>query len=109
MLQGIIMFVSFLMCAVPFLIIGVSGKDNSMTPIPFWSGSENDLKKQLKDIKQYNLEMASLYRLCGVVFLVTGIVSFIHPVIGLIMFGCDCTVGIFLAYQNYKKVLDKYR
>lgn len=108
MLERIIMCVCFLMCAVPFVIIGVWNKDNHITPITFWSGEENKLKNKLKNIKKYNGEMASLYKKCAAAFFITGVCSCIHPVMGLGMLGLECTIGIYLAYRSYIRILNKY-
>lgn len=107
MLERIIMCVSFLMCAVYFMIVGVWNKE-SMTPIAFWSGGENKLKQELKNIREYNYEMASLYRKCAFAFIIAGITSLIHPVIGLVLLGLECTVGIYFVHRSYKGILKKY-
>ena len=82
MVGKIIALVSCLLCAVPFLIISIYNKD-SKEPINFWSG-DTSLKEKVADIKGYNKEMALLY-LCF-----------------------DCTLGIFLMYRVYKKILKRY-
>lgn len=107
MLERIVTCVSLLMCAVPFIIIGVFNKE-SMTPITFWSGRENKLKQELKNIKEYNYAMASLYRKCGAVFLIAGIGSLVHPAVGIVMVGVACTVGYYFAYRSYKGIFEKY-
>ena len=107
MIERIIMLVSFFMCAVPFWIISIFNKD-STTPISFWSGGENKLKGKLNNIKGYNHEMALLYRKCAVSFWIAGICSCIHPIIGIIMGGLECTIGVFFVYRNYKKILTEY-
>ncbi len=60
MIGRIIGLVSCLMCAVPFLIIGIYEKD-SKEPINFWSG-DTTLKSKVKDVCGYNKEMAVLYK-----------------------------------------------
>lgn len=105
MLERIVTCVSLLMCAVPFIIIGVLNKE-SMTPITFWSGKENKLKQELKNIKGYNYAMASLYRKCGAVFLIAGIGSLVHPAVGIVMVGLACTLGFYFAYRSYKEILN---
>ena len=102
----IIFLVCCFMCSIPFLII--SGNKDSMTPIPFWGGSESKLKKELKDIKSYNEEMGKLYQKGAVAFVLCGVVGIIHMVIGLIATGCVCTIGIYYFFKQYKKIKRKY-
>lgn len=98
----IVGLVSCLMCAVPFLIIA-SGKD-SMEPINFWSG-DTTLKSKVKNIAEYNGKMAVLYRKCAIAWLISGISWLILPLLGIIMTCLDCTLGIYLMYLSYKKIL----
>ena len=101
------MLICLFMCAVPFLIISVFNKD-SVTPITFWSGGENKLKDKINNINAYNQEMALLYRKCAIAFLIAGICSCIHPIIGIILVVLECTIGVFFVYRNYKKILNKF-
>ena len=52
--------------------------------------------------------MAKLYKKFAVSFIVAGIGFFILPVIGIILFCLDLTVGIYIVYKNYKKILNLY-
>ncbi len=79
MVGRIIGLFSCLMCAVPFLMIFV-----------------------------YNKEMANLYGKCAIAFLVTGIGFAAFPIIGAILVGFDCSVGIYIAYRSYKRILKTY-
>ena len=106
MIGGIIGFISCLMCAVPFIIISVYGKD-SRDPINFWSG-DTTLKSKVKNVSDYNKEMADLYKKCAIAFLVTGVGMMIKLGLGMVMLGFDCTVGIYLVYRCYKKILGRY-
>lgn len=106
MVGKIIALVSCLLCAVPFLIISIYNKD-SKEPINFWSG-DTSLKEKVADIKGYNKEMALLYKRCAIAFLVTGIGFLVEPMLGVIMLCFDCTLGIFLMYRVYKKILKRY-
>lgn len=106
MLGGIIGFVSCLMCAVPFLIIGVYNKD-SKEPINFWSG-DTTLKTKVKQVKEYNEEMACVYKKCAIAFLVTGVACLCWLPLGIVLLCFDCTLGIYLVYRNYKKILSRY-
>ena len=107
MIGGIIGFVSCLMCAVPFVIISVYGKD-SMDPINFWSG-DTTLKAKVSNVADYNKEMAALYKKCAIAFLVTGVGFMMMTGLGMVMLAFDCTFGIYLAYRCYKKILGKYK
>ena len=95
-----------ILCAVPFLIISAYNKD-SREPIPFWSG-DTTLKSKVKNIPEYNKAMALLYRKCAIAFLVTGLGFLVMPAIGIVMICLDCTIGIYIAYRNYKRVLALY-
>lgn len=105
MAERIIMLVCSFMCSVPFWIISSFNKD-SITPISFWSGGEAELKTKLKNIKEYNYEMASLYRKCAIAFYISGICSCIHPIIGIVLLGLEVTIGIVLVYKKYKSILN---
>ncbi len=107
MLERIVIMVCCFMCSVPFLIIGIYNKDNEKTPIVFWSGSENKIRKEIKDMKSYNYEMATLYKKCGILFLLCGVVGLVIPLIGYILIGIMCTVGIYYVYRKYIKILRK--
>lgn len=102
----IVGLISCLMCAFPFLIISIYNK-NSKEPINFWSG-DTTLKSKVKNVCDYNKEMAMLYKKCAIAFLITGIGFLLVPVIGVIMLCFDCTVGIYLVYRKYKKILGLY-
>ncbi|RKI99193.1 hypothetical protein D7X87_25665 [bacterium D16-54] len=106
MVGGIVGLVSCLMCAVPFLIISVYNKD-SKEPINFWSG-DTTLKSKVKNVAEYNNRMATLYKRCAIAFLISGIGFLISLFLGVIMICFDCTLGIYLMYRNYKKILNLY-
>ena len=71
MVGRIIGLISCLLCAVPFFIISIYNK-KSEEPIHFWSG-DTTLKSKVKNVFDYNKEMAMLYKKCALVFLMTGI------------------------------------
>lgn len=98
--------ISLIMCAVPFFIIAQFDK-NSKTPINFWAG-DNTLKDKVKDVEDYNKEMAALYKKCAIAFLLCGIVFFVFPVAGVVVLVLICTVGIYIVYREYKKILSKF-
>ena len=106
MIGKIIAFVACLMCAVPFLIISKYDRDGR-DPITFWSGDKT-LRDKVKNVREYNIEMAKLYKWCAVVFLITGVGFLIAPVVGIVLLCFDCTIGIYVVYRFYKKILGKY-
>lgn len=106
MVERIIGLVSCFMCAVPFLIISKYDKDSS-TPINFWSG-DTTLKSKVKNVKEYNKEMAALYKKCAIAFLLTGIGFVLIPALGVVLLCLDCTVGIYIVWRCYKKLLKRY-
>lgn len=103
---GIIGFISCIMCAVPFLIISVYNKD-SREPINFWAG-DTTLKSRVKNVHEYNIEMAALYKKCAIAFFISGIGCLINMFIGIILVCLDCTLGIYIVYREYKKILEMY-
>lgn len=106
MVGRIVGLVSCILCAFPFLIISIYNK-NSDDPINFWSG-DTTLKSKVKNVCDYNREMALLYKKCAIVFFITGIMFLLVPVIGAIMVCFNCTIGIYLVYRKYRKVLELY-
>lgn len=106
MLERIVGFVACLMCAIPFLIIKKYDKD-SRDPISFWSG-DRTLKSKVINTAEYNREMSGLYRKCAYAFLLAGVGCMILPVVGYVMIGLECTVGFYLVWRCYKKILRRY-
>lgn len=106
MVEKVICFICCLFCAFPFLIIGYYDK-GSTEPIGFWSG-DTSLKKKVKDIKNYNKEMANLYLYCALAFMITGIIAFIHVISAYICIALESTLGIYLVWKKYKSILKKY-
>ncbi len=106
MVGRIVGLVSCLMCAVPFLIISLYDR-NSSEPIHFWSG-DTSLKKKVKNIRDYNREMSELYKKCAIMFLVAGIGFIVYPAIGIILVCLNSTLGIYIMYRIYKKILHTY-
>ncbi len=104
-MEGIIGLVACIMCAVPFGIIAVYDKDGR-EPIGFWSGDKT-LKDKVKNVPEYNKEMAALYKKCAIAFLLAGVGCMIAMPVGIALICFDCTVGIYLVYRSYKKSLEK--
>lgn len=62
----------------------------------------------MQDVEKYNLEMSMLYKKWGFSFLTVGLLSLVHMKIGIILITAECTVGIYLVWKFYKKILKKY-
>lgn len=101
----IVALIACIMCALPFLIISCYEKD-STTPIAFWAG-DTSLKDKIKNIKGYNHSMAKLYGKCAVVFIMTGIVFLIFRALGIGLIVFECTLGIYIVYRCYKRILEE--
>ena len=71
MVGRIVGLVCCLLCAFPFLVIGIYNRD-SIEPVNFWSG-DTSLKDKVKDVKGYNTEMTGFYKKCAFFFLMAGI------------------------------------
>jgi len=106
MFGKIVGLITCIMCAFPFFVIATYNKD-SKDPITFWSG-DITLKSKVKNVQKYNSEMALLYKKCSIAFLITGIGFLVAPVVGMLMLCFDCTLGIYLVYRGYKKILNLY-
>jgi hypothetical protein len=106
MVGQIIALISCLMCAFPFWIIAKYNKDDK-EPIGFWTGDES-LKSKVKDVPGYNAEMALLYKRYGTIFAVTGIAFVLYSIAGIVLLCLDCTLGIYLVYRQYKRILKSY-
>lgn len=103
---GIIGLVSCLLCAFPFFVIGHFGK-NSKEPVVFWTGDKS-LKEKVKDVKGYNREISKLYKRCSLTFVVTGVLCLLPMYIGVICIVLECTIGIYIAWKAYKRILLRY-
>ena len=106
MFGRIVGLISGLMCAFPFWIIGTFNKD-SREPISFWSG-DTSLRTKVTNVKDYNHEMAKLYRKWALAFLIMGLMFFAAPYLGMAVLVFNCTLGIYIVYRAYKKILGKY-
>ena len=106
MVGRIVGLISCVMCAIPFLIIAIYNKD-SKEPINFWSG-DTTLKGKVKNVKDYNREMALLYKRCSIAFLIAGIGFIVTPIVGIVLVCLNCTLGIHLMYKNYRRILSLY-
>lgn len=106
MVERIVGFVACLMCAIPFMIISKYDKD-SRDPIGFWSGDKT-LKSKVKNIVEYNKEMAGLYGKCAYAFLLAGVCCMILPALGYFVICLECTVGFYVVWRSYKSILKRH-
>ena len=93
-------------CAVCFWAVAKFGK-NGKDPISFWNG-DTSLKGKVKDVPAYNREMAKVYTIYGWTYAAAAVAGVVHPLAGVAILLPDITVGIFLVYRCYKKILQKY-
>lgn len=106
MVESFVCLIACIMCAIPFLIISRYDK-TSQTPIPFWSG-DTSLKSKLKDVQGYNQQMAKLYGKCALAFIITGVCFFFLRELGIALLIFDCSVGIYIVYRCYKRILARF-
>lgn len=105
-MERIICFVCCLLCAFPLFVIGHFNKE-SREPIGFWSG-DRFLRDRVKDIKGYNFEMSKLYVKCSLAFVITGVICLVSVKVGMICILLECTIGIYIVWKLYKRILSKY-
>lgn len=106
MLERIICLFCCLLCAFPLFVISKYDKDGS-EPIGFWT-NDKSLKSKVKNVHDYNREMAALYKKYAYALVLAGVGGLIHMMVGLVLLGVVCTVGIWLLYCGYKRILSKY-
>ena len=49
-----------------------------------------------------------LYKQCSIAFLITGAGFMVMPIVGIILICLDCTLGIYVMYKKYKRILNMY-
>lgn len=106
MLERIVMLFCCLLCAFPLFVVSKYDKDGN-EPMGFWT-NDKSLKSKVKNVSEYNKEMAALYKKYAYALVLAGVGGLIHMMIGLVLLGVVCTVGIWLLYRGYKKILAKY-
>lgn len=97
---------SCMLCAIPFFVIAKLGKEGK-DPIAFWSG-DTSLKNIIVNVKEYNRGIAKLYNYYGLVFAVSGILMLFAPIFGLILCLVNSSLGIFVVFKVYKKLVNRY-
>lgn len=106
MVGRIIGMISCLLCAIPFEVIAKYNCDSD-EPISFWSG-DSSLRDRVLQVADYNREMAVLYRKYAISWVIAALLFLIYPMAGVILCLLDCSVGIYLVYRAYKKILNRY-
>lgn len=61
-----------------------------------------------KNVCGYDRKMAKLYKKSAIAFLIAGVWFILLPVLGVTMLCFNCTVGIYLVYGKYRKILKLY-
>ncbi|MGN1343654.1 MAG: hypothetical protein ACI4U3_03690 [Traorella sp.] len=95
-----------MICGFAFILIAYNGKDSD-EPISFWSG-DTSLNDKVKNVFDYNKEMAQLYQKYAIIYFVVGIIFFIKPLLGAILLCLNVAIGGYIVYLKYKKILKKY-
>ena len=97
---------SCMLCAIPFFVIAKLGKDGK-NPIAFWSG-DTSLKNIIQNVKEYNKGMAKLYNYYGLSFALAGLIMLFAPMLGIALCMVNCSLGIFVVFKMYKKLVNQY-
>lgn len=96
-----------LACFFPFYMFAYLGKD-SRSPMHFWNGDDEKLKKAVSDVPAYNRDMAAAYRRFSFSFLLCGAISPVSPAIGILTLLVLCSGGFYLLWRKYQRILAKY-
>ena len=103
----IILSLCCLLCAGAFFLNGFLCRIRS-SPVAFWTGGEQALKKTIKDAAGYNREMGTAFRWYGLGWLLDAIGAAFSPTMGLAVMAALCTLGLFLLWRRYRQLLSKY-
>lgn len=93
-------------CAILFYSIGVYAQRRE-EPMWFWSGSKVGAD-QITDVKSYNQENASMWKLYSLWYVAAGIAEIWNSIAMLIILVLSCTVGVVILIHSYKKIYEKY-
>ena len=99
---------SCIFCALPFFYIAWEGLQKNAAPLAFWAGDDT-LKDKLADVPAYNAEMARLYRLYAIAFMLAGVFCLIFPPVGIALIVLNSTAGIYALYRSYRSIFRKYK
>ena len=106
MVGQIVGLVCCLLCALPFFVIAHFGKDSG-EPMSFWAG-DNTLKGKVRDVRGYNYKMSRLYKKWSLAFVLAGILCLINDIAGIAGMILVSTIGIYIVWRSYKKILLEY-
>ena len=93
-------------CAILFYSIGVYAQRRE-EPMWFWSGSKVSAD-QITDVKSYNQENASMWKLYSLWYVAAGIAEIWNSIAMLVILVLSCTVGFVILIRSYKKIYKKY-
>ena len=102
----ILIFLSCLLCAGPFLLLRYQCSI-STNPVQFWTGSEERLRQVVKDVPLYNQKMGAAFQRYGLCWLIAAALGAVSPPAGILGIGVLCTLGLYLLYRSYRKTLLK--
>ena len=107
MLGRIIGFFCCMLCALPFFYLAWEGRQKDAAPLAFWAGDDT-LKTKVRNIPAYNAEMSRLYRYTALAFSAAALLCLLSPIAGIILVCIESTVGAFVLYRFYSRILKKY-
>ena len=94
------------LCAAPFLVMAVLGR-NSQTPLNFWSG-DRSLSEKVGDVSAYNQAMSRMYFIYGLILLLTAFLAVFHVMIVIVLWTVEFTLGLYVLYRRYQRFLAVY-
>lgn len=106
MLIGVILCGCSLFCTLLFFFLTFIGEKYGK-PICFWGGAKS-LEDVVKDIPCYNADMSILYRVWAAAWVITAVISLFLSDIGLVLVIANISIGVYIVYRFYKRILSKY-
>lgn len=94
-------------CAALFLGIGIYAQKREK-PMWFYAGTTVDESK-ITDVKAYNKENATMWKLYSLWFWVSGALYFFNEIISVILLVLGCTLGIGVLLATFTKIEKKYK
>lgn len=104
--ESIIWYITLFATATVFFLIGVYAQKREK-PMWFWAGSEIEVS-QVIDVKQYNKENGTMWKLYSLWFWAAGLAEIWSSVAALVVLILSCTVGLPLLIDTYKRISKKY-
>ncbi len=102
---------AFSTCLIAAVLLFLMGWINKGTKEPIrYIGGDKSIKYKIKkkNTKKYNEEIISLYKKDSIMVLVSGIGFLIHAYLGIGLIIFSFTVGSYISFQRYEKVIEKY-